>query len=1004
MAIDRDKVQQNAQKLVEKKKYDKAVLEYQKIVQEDPNDARTLLKIGDLQHKMGAYADAIATYERVGKFYSQQGFALKAIAVFKQIREIIAKHVPQLEDRYGHIAPKLADLYQSLGLTTDALAALDDHATALQRAQKDSEALGVFQKIVELDPTNPLPHLRLAEALSRAKDSDGAVQEFGIAAAQLVKLNRRDDAIKVFERLLHHKPDPTHARLAAELYLARGQQADGMQALSKLQTCFQANPKDLDTLALLARAFNVIGQGAKAIEVQKEMARIARDQGRLDVFQDLVQKLQRAAPHDEVVRQLAAQLAAPPEPKPAAAKPPPPRGPQPIESLPPDAIDDEELELVDAETSEVEAEELLEEPDGAEPFPLQASARAQTPQGLGAQAARHPQIPAAPRAPAPMPAPAPVPQPAPVHDARVEIARCLADATSFRRARLYPRAIDALRGGLESHPESIELREALRDIYIESGRDAEALDEMLAIATIYANAGEVEASVRTLEDVLASDPTNAQAIDILRQLGYEVYEEQPPGEELPSLDDPQYAAKKSVRPSAPAGEPPLPSYDLDDAPRAGSELGNIDDPFGADAPLPAYALDGEPAEEPPSQTSFDLVDRKPAPPPASVRGPAVADLEEALEEAEFFLSRGLYDDARAIVHEQLARAPNHPLLLERLTEIDSLEAAASETGEGTGTTKRRSMRPEDPDFDIDAQLGAIDGLEVMAPEAPIREADAQVDVEEVFAKFKEGVAKQISVDDGQSHYDLGLAYKEMGLLDDAIHEFNVASRDVKRTCICQSMIGMIQNERGNYTEAIAAFLAGLDADIKTPDQELALWFEVGAGYESKKQTKDAIQYFRKVKERDPSYRDVEERLRRLEKPDAKPREVKVVAVADDEFDKAFDDILGGVLSVRVVSEPPTGEGSDTTRTRDALVSWEWAVLGARLRPARSSMREVASDATALQPARRSSPRRARARTRRELAGRGRFLGSSRSRPGPCSDVRRRAARRARAMRAAPMRR
>ena len=57
MAIDREKVLATAQKFVEKKKYDKAVVEYQKIIQEDPNDARTLLKMGDLQSKMGEFAE-----------------------------------------------------------------------------------------------------------------------------------------------------------------------------------------------------------------------------------------------------------------------------------------------------------------------------------------------------------------------------------------------------------------------------------------------------------------------------------------------------------------------------------------------------------------------------------------------------------------------------------------------------------------------------------------------------------------------------------------------------------------------------------------------------------------------------------------------------------------------------------------------------------------------------------------------------------------------------------
>ncbi len=305
MAIDREKILALAQKHVEKKRYDKAVIEYQKVIQEDPNDARTLLKIGDLQSKMEEYAGAIATYERVGRFYATQGFSQKAIAVYKQIREIISKHVPDLEEKYGHVAPKLAELYQQLGLTSDALAALDEVATRLHRQGREQEAVEIFRKIVEIDPTSPLPHLRLAEALSRGKDIDGAVSEFAHAADLLAKSGRRDDALKVIERLLQHKPDPEQARAGAELYLARNAPNDGLQALAKLQICFQANPRDLDTLTLLARAFNQIGQAAKGIEVQKEMARIARDTGKDELFQELIERLLKLVPNDEAVRQLA---------------------------------------------------------------------------------------------------------------------------------------------------------------------------------------------------------------------------------------------------------------------------------------------------------------------------------------------------------------------------------------------------------------------------------------------------------------------------------------------------------------------------------------------------------------------------------------------------------------------------------------------------------------------------------------------------------------------------
>src|ERR1700728_4035078 len=299
--------------------------------------------MGDLQLKMDGYGAAVATYERVGKFYAAQGFSLKAIAVYKQIREIITRHVPTLEDRYSHIAPKLAELYQQLGLTSDALAALDEVATRSQRQNKAQEAIDVFRKVVELDPTNPLPHLRLAEALSRVKDTEAAIAEFGLAATQLVRLGRRDDALKVIERLLHHRPDPVHARIAAELYLARNQQNDGMQALSRLQICFQANPKDLDTLALLARAFAAIGQAGKGIAVQKEMAKTAREQGKTELFKQLLEKLQRSAPNDEGVRQLLA----------TAIESVPARAPDPsYPEVQAEALDDLDYEAV--ETGDIE--------------------------------------------------------------------------------------------------------------------------------------------------------------------------------------------------------------------------------------------------------------------------------------------------------------------------------------------------------------------------------------------------------------------------------------------------------------------------------------------------------------------------------------------------------------------------------------------------------------------------------------------------------------------------
>ncbi len=851
MAIDRESVLVAAQKFVEKKKYDKAIAEYQKILQVDPNDARTLLKVGDLQLKMEAYPESIATYERVGKFYAAQGFSLKAIAVYKQIREIVGKHVPHLEERYGHIAPKLAELYQQLGLISDALAALDEVATRLQRSQRDGEAIEIFKKIVALDPTNPLPHLRLAEAYSRARDADGAVGEFGVAASLLVRLNRRDDALKVLERLLHHRPEPAQARLAADLYLARGGPQDGMQALAKLQVCFQANPRDLDTLGLLARAFGVIGQAAKGVEVQKEIARIARDQGRFDTMGEVVRALEKIAPQDEAVRQLAQEY----EQAIAAQK-------------------ENDLEEVEAEEAEQSQQvQLPQVPQAAvseaEPFSLRAEDTNETQIeeiGEGPEVIEEGQFELIDEVD---------------ENLEMRVSQLVADARSFLSVRLFNKAIETLIAAAEIDPRSIDVRVALRDAYIGSNRQDDAVVEMINIASLQLDGLDGDGAAQTLQDAMTIDPHNARAAEMLRELGYELVEDP----SAASLDATQAIPRERFDSYDP--EAPLPSYDLDEVSTAQAVVQPETEASTADQPLPSFPLDA-----PESEAQFELVGSRAEEAPPSMRS-AAADIEEALEEAEFFASRGLFDDARAVLSEQIARMPNHPLLRERLAEIDAQEQAAQK-GSGTRAVPRHpSATGDDESFDIAASLDALEALDVAPEAANLMNETGQVDVEEVFAKFKEGVSKQLSVDDGQAHYDLGLAYREMGLLDDAMSEFDIAARDVNRECVCRSMIGTIFLERGEIERAIEAFQTGLAARVRTPEQETVLCFEIGAAYETHRQPREALSFFHRVARRDPTYRDVEERIRRLSKPEVKPP-IRAIAVnaGEDEFDRAFDEMLG----------------------------------------------------------------------------------------------------------------
>jgi len=95
------------------------------LVSADPNDMRTRLKLGDLYARTNEHAKALEMYEAVGKLYADQGFMLKAIAVYKQMCTMVERDAPLLRRRYAHVPLILAELFQRLGLDRDAVAALD---------------------------------------------------------------------------------------------------------------------------------------------------------------------------------------------------------------------------------------------------------------------------------------------------------------------------------------------------------------------------------------------------------------------------------------------------------------------------------------------------------------------------------------------------------------------------------------------------------------------------------------------------------------------------------------------------------------------------------------------------------------------------------------------------------------------------------------------------------------------------------------------------------------
>ncbi|MGZ3419260.1 MAG: tetratricopeptide repeat protein [Polyangiales bacterium] len=874
MAIDKEKILQEAQRAVEKKKYDLAIELYRKLAIAEKNDPRWLLKIGDLQQKKGDPAGAIGTYEEVARFYGAQGFHLKAVAVYNTLRDLLSKQQPPLQAKYAHVPVRLAELYEKLQLTSDALATWDQIADRLQKDGRDKEAVDVYRRIVGLDPSNPLAHLRLAEALSRIKDIEGAVAEFASTAEQLAAQGRVDDALKVYERLLHHRQDPKYARPAAELYLQRGGQNDGVAAIAKIQIGLKSDPKSVELIALLARGFVALSQLDKAVTIFKETARLAGEQGKQELRKDVVQRLAQIAPNDQAVKDLvaevlhgkapakaaqpaqaaaqpkqAAQPAQPAQPARAAQPAQPAQAAQPARQAQPAqaarvapapaapvSLADDDLESIEVEDDEDDLE--YEEREAAEELQEfnQPSARAK-----GSR-----------------------------------VAEVIANADAFRKVKLFAKALTTLRIGLELDPRSVAIRERIRDILIETGETDQAIAEMVTLAAILLEDGDLQGSYDNLAWILEADPEHQQAARLMHQL--QVLAGNAPAEEPTAEEDllePEPEPQRHAEPQPSRGrstaaaldeldEPMLPGARDDRLPSYEDEL---DEPAGG--ALPSYDLD-EPDESPAAQA------------------PTSAEIESALEEADFYAQQREFDTARETIEEALKNAPNHRLLVEKLRELDASERAAG--GKPAAASEPASSRYEDRAYDIAASLDALDEVEpVAAPRAS--QAGDQVDVEEVFQKFKLGVAAQVDQNDSQTHYDLGIAYEQMMLYDDAIQEFKTASRDPMRTALCYSMIGVIHEKRGQLPDAVEAYKQGLHSEQLSRDEEMGLLYMLALAWEQRNNKKEAIYYLKRIISYDPTYRDARQRLRNLESPADKGSGTRRRDDIEDDLDAAFDEVM-----------------------------------------------------------------------------------------------------------------
>jgi lipopolysaccharide biosynthesis regulator YciM len=113
--------------------------------------------------------------------------------------------------------------------------------------------------------------------------------------------------------------------------------------------------------------------------------------------------------------------------------------------------------------------------------------------------------------------------------------------------------------------------------------------------------------------------------------------------------------------------------------------------------------------------------------------------------------------------------------------------------------------------------------------------------------------------DAQSHFDLGQAFKEMGLFDEAINEFRQAVQEPSRRVECLIMQCACLRERGEVDKAISMLQALLKQGL-TEDECCSVKYELATGYQMSGRRDDATVLLNEIKTANPDFRDINTRL------------------------------------------------------------------------------------------------------------------------------------------------
>jgi tetratricopeptide (TPR) repeat protein len=733
---DKSAIIKEAQRYIARGQIDKAIAEWEKLAKEYP-DGNTFNTIGDLYLKRGNKSEAIDAFHKAASFLRQEGFALKALALYKKILNINAGDPEALYS--------LGELNEAKGLTMDAIKYYLASADSLSREGKKEKFFAIYEKILSLSPSNIPLRNRIAEIYAKEGLRAEAAMQYLYLARLYTEKGDTGKAILYYQKALEDQPLNREAILELNGLYEKAEYFD--QAIEQMKEAVSLFPVDTEIVLRCAEIFIIA-------------ARLKEAKGYLKQVNDL-------APANIKARRLLGDIYLKEGKKEKAW----------TEYLP--VLDD--MLLGENYSDAITLLELFKDVDPIETRKKLVSLYTQLgeyvqvvmelvslgdvfiEQGKQREALdcftealkRSPDDDILINRVVELEKKLGKEHISPGAEKTVEEA--IIEADIYVRYGLYDNAKNLLEPFREKESENMDLHLRLRSVYVDTGDKGQAVSECLILSDLYRKAGDMVSSQQIINEALGINP-----------------------------EDPRLADRAAA-----------------------------------------------PAEEG-AAVLFEETE--------------IEEYSEEIAEADFYMKQGLIDEARAILERLHNLFPEDMNISQKLSSLGQISEGREKIEQTEETVKIPGSAA------VESEL--IENQEIAEP---VLESD----VMDIFNEFKKGLDQELEEEDYETHYNLGIAYKEMGLIDDAIREFQSSRKDPQRFVFSSNMLGVCYIEKGLFPLAIEVLKEAIEKMEDHGEGYWAMNYELAEAYEKNGNFKEALDLYMQVYGWNSKFRSISDKINQL---------------------------------------------------------------------------------------------------------------------------------------------